>query len=269
MVAAGVALRGGFEAARARSDTLAPEPPRPVQRPALRIVAPPPRQDDARSEPAPIRQLPVSGDLPAFVAPGAPGATVVYLHGFCGDPRRIDEWAPTAQRHATVVAIYGDAPCRNRPGRYRFTADMKYLDYRIRRALGSVGKGLGRSLDGPIVLVGYSEGAQRAEDLAWVYPDRYRRVALMSGPATPSFLKLRGAARVAVTRGGREYRRNYRISAEQIERGGVEARYFELPKAAHGEFGPDAPRVMGTLFDWLLASAADRQNPTELENDAF
>ncbi|MEZ4226154.1 MAG: alpha/beta hydrolase [Polyangiaceae bacterium] len=205
-------------------------------------------------EPEAPRAVPMSGDLPLWVAPGTGSRVVVYLHGFCGEPSRADEWARSVQPLATVVGLTGNVPCVDRPGRFRYAADVKYLDYRIRKAIRSSSAALERSLDAEsIVLVGYSEGALRAEQLAWLFPRRYSRTVLMSGPSAPAYEHLARTERVAIVRGQREYSKSYRNAAGHLTRAGLAAQYFELPGAAHGEFGPDAARVVADIFDFLLA----------------
>ena len=195
----------------------------------------------------------MSGDLPIVVAEGRTTRPIVYLHGFCGDPARVEEWAAAAQEFGTIIALHGNAPCVGKPGRYRFTADMKYLDYRVRKAVRAAVDATGMELDSArINLVGYSEGATRAEQLAWVYPERYPRVVLMSGPTAPSFDRLKRGERVAIVRGSREYRKPYRAAAGHLRRAGLPSRYFELPGAAHGEFGSSATKVMGDVFGYLF-----------------
>lgn len=259
LVAAGL-LGVGVTLALAGYDWLQPaaakltvRPEEPVTRRALEPSVELIRRD-VRADPPPPRFIPVSGDVPAWVEPafGETDQTVVYLHGMCGDPTHAADWAAIAAHHATLVALRGDLECVG--GGTYWRGDPTFLDYRIRKAVRSVSRALGRPLDDTsLVLVGYSQGAQRAEDLAWTFPKRYARVALMSGPSAPRFDRVRRLERLAIVRGAREYRKTYREAATNIDRGGVPAKFFELPQAAHGELGPDAPNVMSELFDFLFA----------------
>lgn len=207
--------------------------------------------------PAPVplvRKVPVSGEEPALVAPaeGSSRRVVVYLHGFCSDAHGVVEWAQAVQKHATLIAPHGELACDGQPGRYRWGNDIRFADYRIQRAVRSVSKSLGRELErDDVTIAGYSEGADRAESLAWLFPSRYRRAVLMSGPDAPRFDKLRRAERVAVLRGEREYRTTYRMAAEHFDRAGLSARFWELPGAAHGELGPRGPEVLREVFDFV------------------
>jgi pimeloyl-ACP methyl ester carboxylesterase len=228
-------------------------PEKPVTRPALepRVVL---FQRDVRSDPPPPRFIPVSGDVPAWVEPAfvETDQAIVYLHGMCGEPTHAADFAEVAARHGTLIALRGDVGCKG--GGTYWRGDPTFLDYRIKKAVRSVSAALGRPLDETsLVLLGYSQGAQRAEDLAWTFPKRYARVALMSGPSAPRFDRVRRLARLAIVRGQREYRKTYREAATNIDRGGVPARFFVLPGAAHGQFGPDAPTAMSGVFDFLFA----------------
>jgi predicted esterase len=177
---------------------------------------------------------------------------VVYLHGFCSDASTVTEWAPAVQPHATLIALHGELSCAGQPGRFRWGNDIRFIDYRIQRAIRSIGTALEHELDAAnVTIVGYSEGATRAESLAWLYPERYRRAVLMSAPEPPAFEKVRRSERVAVLRGGREFRRTYRLAAEHFDRAGVRSRFWELPGASHGELGPEALRVLGEVFDFV------------------
>lgn len=222
--------------------TTSPEPVRPA--PARSVTGP---------SPAPIRFVPVSGEEPARVAPAEGGSkrVVIYLHGFCSDASSIAEWAPSAQKHATLIAPHGELDCDGQKGRFRWGNDVRYIDYRIQRAIRSVSKALGVELErSDVTIAGYSEGADRAQALAWLFPKHYRRAVLMSGPDVPSFDKVRGLDRLAVLRGEREYRRTYRMSAEHFDKAGLPSRFWELPGASHGELGPEAARVMAEVFDF-------------------
>lgn len=237
---------------------MAPEPAAAeVPRSVAMTPAPPAHEPvDALVEAHPEPELiavPMGGDLPVHVAVGSTERVIVYLHGWCGDPTRVREWMKAATPHGTLVALHGDQPCREKPGRYRFGADIKYLDYRIKKALRAAAGEVGMDLAAPpIVLVGYSEGAMRAEDLAWIYPQRYRRLVLMSGPNPPDFTKVRRAEALVVTRGGREYQKTFRETVRHIRAAGATANYVELPGARHGDFGDEPEASMRAVLGWVV-----------------
>lgn len=254
MVARQATPAGGAEPER-------PAPPASAVENAPGVTRTPPPEPAPSAEPSPateptpeVRLVPVSGEEPSRVAPaeGESSRVFIYLHGFCSDANGIKEWVSAAQRHGTVIAPHGDLQCEGQPGRFRWGNDIRFIDYRIQRAITSIAKALNRSLDrNTVTLVGYSEGAARAQSLAWLYPSHYPRAVLMSGPQVPAFDKVRHLERLAVLRGEREYRRNYRLSTEYFAKAGVPARFWELPGASHGELGPDALRVLTEVFDFV------------------
>lgn len=211
-------------------------------------------------EPVPLelRSVPVSGDKPARVA--LPGAStdraIIYLHGWCGDVTKVKSWMDAPSEHGTLIAPFGDYACAGKPGRFRWTADVKFLDYRLRKVVRSVAKATGRELDEErIVLVGYSEGAERAEQLMHAYPKRYTRAILMSGPSVPSYDRVRHAEALVISRGEAEYRTPYRTAAQLIARAGTPALYAELPDAAHGDFGSTPEASLGHMLGWVFEQA--------------
>jgi predicted esterase len=234
---------------------LVAEPPPPVGRAALEPNVELAVHGMLAAVPPPARFVPVSGDVPAFVAPAPlPQATaraIVYLHGMCGDPARAAEWAQVAQRHGTLIALRAENPCPGQVGHY-WRGDATYLDYRIKKAIRSVADALDLPLDETdVVLIGYSQGAQRAEDLAWVFPERYSRLALLSGPAPPRTAHVKRTRALAIARGEREYQRPFRAFVARLAPHHSRLGYFEFPGARHGELGDAAPRVMGELFEHL------------------
>jgi hypothetical protein len=46
-----------------------------------------------------------------------------------------------------------------------------------------------------------------------------------------------------------------REGADALLRAGIPARFFLLPKARHGQYGPEGDRVLGEAFAWLLSPA--------------
>jgi len=79
----------------------------------------------------------------------------------------------------------------------------------------------------------------------------YDRLVL-GGPPEPPSTEFLGRARAIAVLGGElettEYMRNGTASLQEA---GKLARYFMLPKSRHGQYGPEAERVMTEVFDWL------------------
>ena len=176
---------------------------------------------------------------------------VVYLPGHCGNDLAFTDWATAARPHGTLVALLGDIACPGQ-GRFRWGPDLATIDHRIVAALAAVGAARGRRLDSDVVtLVGYSEGALRAEGLAHRFPGRYRVVALAGLPRPPRRDKLEHVRAAAVVAGEWDRARTMREATGALAAAGLPARFFELPGARHGEYGPDGTRVLGEALQWL------------------
>ena len=132
-------------------------------------------------EPGPRRgdvvTVEVDGDRPAFVVHGAPGdgRVLVYLHGRCGDPHAgIRAFAEEVSAWGTLVSVQGDLPCPDRKGRVRWSADVDRAARRIDAAIAAVARQRKHPLDAAgRTLIGYSEGALRAESIAKMGRSRF------------------------------------------------------------------------------------------------
>jgi pimeloyl-ACP methyl ester carboxylesterase len=192
--------------------------------------------------------LEVSGDRSVLVAFGDTEGRrpIVYLHGMCADPREdLDAWGNIAQEHGTIVALVGDVPCPDKPGRTMWSEDARRIDERIVDALDAINVSGRVKLDKEdLVLVGESMGAARAELLARRAPQRYARLVLVGSPQRPSPENLRGVKAVANLAGEKEAQSNMREGARVLANAGTASRFYELPGAVHGHYGPEGERVM-------------------------
>ena len=75
----------------------------------------------------------------------------------------------------------------------------------------------------------------------------------MAGPREHEPPSFRQALGIAIVAGEKDARTHLYDAAAKAAKAGVRARYFELPGARHGEYGPEAVRVMGEVFTWVLA----------------
>jgi predicted esterase len=196
----------------------------------------------------------VEGDQAVHVvhAPGGVRGAIVYLHGRCTDPAiDLGRIAQAAGAHGTILAPQGDEGC---PGGHTFlwTTSVQAIEPRIERALKAVGAERGGALDtDQVTLMGYSEGAARAEQLARAFPARYPRVILIGAPTAPAAANLGGARAVALLAGQKDRQDLMKIGLQSLEHAGKPARFFELPGADHGEFGPDGARVVGDALTFV------------------
>jgi predicted esterase len=226
------------------------------------VSAGPPPAAPARAEPPPplppvdIETVEVPGDVPAFVLRHPRGdARMVFLHGMCGHGLGyVQAFATAASERGVVIGLQGDVSCGG-PWR-QWSGDVEGLHRRVEAAF--VAAGLGAGADEEILLMGYSQGASRAEALAARHPERYTRVVLMGAPTTPSAARLKGLRGAVMMAGERDRQDHMKAAARALQAAGVPATYIALPNATHGSLGGapgDGERVMRRAFEWLWANA--------------
>lgn len=196
----------------------------------------------------------VPGDRPIHVVHGEPGTrkALVYLHGLCGDVTAMYSWAKMASRYGTVIGMLADQEC-DVPGRYRWTLYIAGIDARIDRALDVVREQRGGRLETKtLTVIGYSQGASRAAALAQRFPEKYPRVVIAGAPSKPRVTRVGLARVVAVVGGERESTDHMVRGVADLSRAGKKAKFFLLPEAAHGEYGPEGTRVMEEALRFVL-----------------
>src|SRR5690349_15657850 len=64
---------------------------------------------------------------------------IVHLHGMCADPKEdLDAWGNIAKDHGTIIAVKGDVPCPDKPGRLKWSNDAAAIDSKIESTVKSV-----------------------------------------------------------------------------------------------------------------------------------
>ncbi|MBS2015874.1 MAG: hypothetical protein JST00_23505 [Deltaproteobacteria bacterium] len=191
----------------------------------------------------------------SFVA--ALGAAASLALVGCSKDRaaHLEAWgAAVAQEHGTGIAVTGDVPCDDPPGLFQWSQDPEKLDARIVAAIDAVDSARSLGLDkSEIVLVGESMGAARAELLAARKPERYARLVLVGAPETPSPKSLAGVRAVASLAGEKEPQAAMKNGATALAAAGKRAQFWELPGAAHGEYGRDGARIMREAVTFVAA----------------
>jgi pimeloyl-ACP methyl ester carboxylesterase len=195
---------------------------------------------------------PVPDDLPVFLlrAHAADAGAVIFMAGMCGHSQGyVQSFQWSASERAHVLGLQGDEACSDDGVWRKWSRDLDALDRRIDRALAAAGLA---PAPGSVALIGYSQGGTRAIELAARFPEKYQRLAVIGAPKEATVRELRKARRVAVMAGEKDAPKWRRSQAAALERGGLSARYFELPGAEHAAMGPEAERVMGEVLDFLL-----------------
>jgi pimeloyl-ACP methyl ester carboxylesterase len=201
-------------------------------------------------------EVDVEGDLPIYVLRGADGRPprTIFLTGSCTHPLTYTTaFRGAARAHGGLVALQGDQPCKGDPTLRRWSPDTIATSARIDAALRAAGAADADT--GELTLMGYSQGAERAEWLARRFPAKYTRFVLMAGPVVPSAARLAGARAVATLAGYGDVRENMADGARRLRRAKIPASYFELPGVHHGELSPAVDEVVARAFDWLDATA--------------
>lgn len=190
-------------------------------------------------------------------APAGVRLAALYLHGVCGDIDAIRSWAEVAAKHVTLIALLADEPCASGSSRYRWTSNTPRQERRLAAALSAVKAARGGLLDtDQALLIGYSQGALRALALREAYPERYPRLLLGGLPAQPPNERVRGVERIALLAGAREGKAQVESTLKAFNAANISAQLFILPQAGHGQYGPEAPRVLDESLSWLLDRAA-------------
>jgi predicted esterase len=213
----------------------------------------PPTADEnvTAPEPDPIHVTPLDGaDPPVFVLRGGPRGPerLVFLHGMCGHGLGYAQsFQFSAAKKGTLIAPQGDVPCGKGPWA-AWSGDLAALDQRIVEAFRALGDA------GPVkdvAIIGYSQGATRAESLAREYPERYSRLISIGAPQKPSSVRLEHLRAAVMMAGERDRQDLMKAGARSFEAAGIPATYMMIPEATHGAMGPTPELTMGAALDWL------------------
>jgi predicted esterase len=186
-----------------------------------------------------------------FVTRGRAGPQrLVFLHGMCGHGMGYAQsFQFAAARWGRLVAPQGDVTCGKGPWA-QWSTDLEALDRRIVDSFMQLGLEPEQ-----ITLIGYSQGASRAEQLIRKYPERYRYLISIGAPqaVSPSGLRqLRGAVMLA---GEHDRQDQMRTGVTVLEKQGIPTTFMELPGARHGAMGKNPEKSMESALDWLYAHA--------------
>jgi pimeloyl-ACP methyl ester carboxylesterase len=200
-------------------------------------------------EPIRVEEIRVGSDR-SYVLRGARGTQrMVFLHGLCGHPQGyIQSFQYAAAEHGTVIGPTGDLRCGGQVGMHAWSADVAAIDQKIAQTFAAAG--YGEPLR-DVVVIGYSQGATRAEALAKRWPERYSRLVLIGAPTKPSPYSLSAIQGAVMLAGELDRKDIMKAGARALSGRGIPSIFFELPDARHGEMGSASERMMGQTFEWL------------------
>lgn len=194
--------------------------------------------------------------LPTYVMRGEPHgpAKLVFLHGMCGHAlgyAQSFQWS--AAKHGVLIAPQGDVPCSPGSPWAKWSLDTAALDARIVAAFRALGS---TEPDVDIAVIGYSQGASRAEALARRWPKRYTRLVLIAGPTKVSPYGLSVVSTLTMA-GTLDRQDLMQATAKAFLAAGRRARYLPLPNARHGAMGDTPEQSMAEALHWLFESTSN------------
>ncbi|HEY2517834.1 MAG TPA: hypothetical protein VGI39_43490 [Polyangiaceae bacterium] len=211
------------------------------------------------------------GAHPVFGAPpplGAPGtATFVYLHGICG--LTINGCPHFDGAPGWLACPQANQRCANGGSSWSGSVDDKIA--LVDHALEAVRTRWPESTNAPVVLVGFSQGAYVAMDLASAQPGRYAGLVLLGADTEGGLARLRASrvSRVALACGAYDMMfPKMRATAAELAPFGVAARFGSLGSVGHTYAAADGTDATLTgLLAWVrpgvdrAARSADAPSP--------
>jgi len=204
-----------------------------------------------------IETVDVQGDQDVLVVVGEnTKRPIVHLHGMCAEGRSdLEAWGSAVSAHGTVIALAGDTPCPGQPGKRTWTTDVLAIDARIGAAIEAVHFHRGVDFDpAELVLVGESMGGARAASLASEFPAKYTRLVIVGSPDAPRARAFASAKGVALLAGELEPQEKMDNGAKALSAAGIRARFWELPGAHHGAYGPSGGALMREAVEYASGS---------------
>jgi pimeloyl-ACP methyl ester carboxylesterase len=188
-------------------------------------------------------------DPPIFVLRGGLRGPekLEFLHGMCGDGLGYAQsFQTSAARRGTLISPQADIACDGSGARW--SKDVAALDARITDAFRKLGHA---DPVADLIVIGYSQGATRAETLARTYPERYTRLVLMGGPYAAKAAGLETLRAAVAMAGDRDRLDLMKASVQTLSAAGVPARFMLIPNAPHGSMGSEPEQTMDEMLGWL------------------
>lgn len=189
-----------------------------------------------------------SSGPPTFVLRGPRGpARIVFLHGMCGHGLGYLQAFPrAAAKHGTLIAPQGDVSCGGPWSKW--SANLSELDRRIGEAFASAGHAEPLR---DIWVIGLSQGATRAVELARKWPERYTHLIGIAAPTAIRPGELKGLSAAVMMAGDRDRRDIMQQSQRALSASRVPALFLLMPEAPHGSLGRSPETTMGTALAYL------------------
>lgn len=197
-----------------------------------------------------VNEVKVPNDLPAYRVAGAKDQrlTMAFLAGMCAHPAGyVEAFRNAAAERGNLVTVQGDAPCGT-DGLRSWSTDLGKLDKRIMAAFEAAG--LGQPTE--IALIGYSQGAERAERLVARWPDKYTRAVLIASPVNPNAPTFKQSKAVVMMAGTHDAAKPaMEKAATRFESERIKSTFVELSDAEHGAMGSAPEKQMDRALDFL------------------
>lgn len=208
-----------------------------------------PAPETARTE-----EVGVPDDLAVFVVRGTSDKDVpmLFVPGMCVHPAGyVMSFQRAAAAHGNLVGVQGDLSCGGDGSMRKWSYDLAKMDRRIDAAFAAAGLGLPHD----VIVIGYSQGAERAEKLVARWPEKYSRAILIASPVAPSVQSLGRAESVVFMAGTSDMSfSRMRKAASILQDADVPATFLPMANARHGEMGDTPDETMRDALDFVTKS---------------
>lgn len=191
---------------------------------------------------------------------------MLFVPGTCVHPvGYVQAFQGVAAARGDLVTIQGDVSWGGDGLARKWSSDLEAMNRRIEAAFAAAGLGEPRD----VTVIGYSQGAERAERLVQRWPERYSRAILIASPVVPSPWALARAGGVVLMAGTLDGALGpMRAAVGPLQRSGVPTTFLELPGARHGQMGADPALSMDHALEFLQGRAELEEPRAEAAGDA-
>lgn len=215
--------------------------------------------DPVSSGPVRVQALDPKAAQPVFVLLGPAGShKLVFLHGMCGHGHGYAQsFQHAAARRGRLIAPQADVLCGGGPWA-KWSMDLEKLDQRIVQTFEALGA---KPPFEDIAVLGYSQGATRAEALARRYPQRYTRLVLMGAPSVTSAQGLGSLKSAVMMAGERDRQDKMKAGQRNLQAAKIPVTFLVLPGATHGAMGTEPEKTMDAALEFLFTNTREVAKP--------